>query len=193
VNTAQLIERCRAGDALAVEALVRAHEQAVYRLALSVLDDPAEADEAAQDSFVAALRALKSYRGEAAFTTWLYAITVNVCRARLRRRRAWGRLMRTLRAALRLGSNPPADPEAVVIQNEADADLWNAIAELDEKHRLPVILRYYQGFSIAEIAQRLGISEGTVHSRLFTARERLRAQLKERAEIMRDEGWEDEG
>jgi RNA polymerase sigma-70 factor (ECF subfamily) len=57
VDTAQLIERCRAGDALAIEALVRAHEQAVYRLALSMLDDPAEADEAAQDSFVAALRA----------------------------------------------------------------------------------------------------------------------------------------
>ena len=190
MDTAQLIERCRAGDALAVEALVRAHEQAVYRLALSILDDPAEADEAAQDSFVAALRALKSYRGEAAFTTWLYAITVNVCRARLRRRRTWGRLTTSLRALVQLGRDAPADPETVVIQNEADADLWNAIAELDEKHRLPVILRYYQGFSTAEIAHALGISEGTVHSRLFTARERLMAQLKARAELMRAEVWE---
>jgi RNA polymerase sigma-70 factor (ECF subfamily) len=186
VDTAQLIERCRAGEALAIEALIRAHEQAVYRLALSVLDDPAEADEAAQDSFVAALRALKSYRGESAFTTWLYAITVNVCRARLRRRRAWGRMMDALRTAFRLGSDAPADPEAVIIQHEADADLWNAVAALDEKHRLPVILRYYQGFSAAEVAQTLGISEGTVHSRLFTARERLRAQLKARTEVMHD-------
>jgi RNA polymerase sigma-70 factor (ECF subfamily) len=192
VDTAQLIERCRAGDALAVEALVRAHEQAVYRLALSVLDDPSEADEAAQDSFVAALRALKTYRGEAAFATWLYAITVNVCRARLRRRRAWGRMVDALRAAFRLGGDAPADPEAVVIQHESDADLWNAVAALDEKHRLPVILRYYQGFSTAEIARTLGIGEGTVHSRLFTARERLRAQLKERAEIMRAEEWKDD-
>jgi RNA polymerase sigma-70 factor, ECF subfamily len=191
VDTAQLIERCRAGDALAIEALVRAHEQAVYRLALSILDDPAEADEAAQDSFVAALRALKSYRGESAFTTWLYAITLNVCRARLRQRRTWGRLMNSLRALLRRRGDAPADPEAVVIQHEADADLWNAVAVLDEKHRLPVILRYYQGLSTAEIAQVLGISEGTVHSRLFTARERLRAQLKEQAEMMHDGGWGD--
>lgn len=191
MDTAQLIERCRAGDAPAIEALVRAHEQAVYRLALSILDDPAEADEAAQDSFVAALRALKTYRGESAFTTWLYAITLNVCRARLRQRRTWGRLMNSLRALLRVGGDAPADPEAVIIQNEADAELWNAVTELDEKHRLPVILRYYQGFSTSEIAQLLGISEGTVHSRLFTARERLRAQLKEQAELMRDEKWED--
>ena len=187
MDTAQLIERCRAGNAPAIEALVRAHEQAVYRLALSILDDPAEADEAAQDSFVAALEALKTYRGESAFTTWLYAITLNVCRTRLRRRRTWGRLMDSLRALLRLGGDAPANPEAVVIQNEADAELWNAVTELDEKHRLPVILRYYQGFSTAEIAQLLAISEGTVHSRLFTARERLRVRLKERAEVMRDE------
>ncbi len=191
MDTAQLIERCRAGDALAIEALVRAHGQAVYRLALSVLDDPAEADEAAQDAFVAALRALRTYRGQAAFATWLHTITLNVCRARLRRRRTWGRLMNSLRALLRPGGDAPADPEAVVIQNEADAELWNAVTELDDKHRLPVILRYYQGFSTAEIAQVLEISEGTVHSRLFTARERLRAQLKEQAEMMRDEKWED--
>ncbi len=191
MDTAQLIERCRAGDAPAIEALVRAHEQAVYRLALSLLDDPAEADEATQDSFVAALRALKTYRSQAAFTTWLYAITLNVCRARLRRRRTWGRLMNSLRALLRVGGDAPADPEAVVIQNEADTELWNAVTELDEKHRLPIILRYYQGFSTAETAQVLGISEGTVHSRLFTARERLRAHLKEQAEMMRDEKWED--
>ncbi len=191
MDTAQLIERCRAWDAPAIEALVRAHEQVVYRLALSILDDPSEADEAAQDSFVAALRALKTYRGEAAFTTWLYAITLNVCRARLRRRRTWGRLMNSLRALLRPGGDAPADPEAVVIQNEADAELWNAVTKLDEKHREPIILRYYQGSSTAEIAQVLGIGEGTVHSRLFTARERLRAQLKEQGEMMRDEKWED--
>jgi RNA polymerase sigma-70 factor (ECF subfamily) len=134
---------------------------------------------------------LRSYRGESAFTTWLYAITLNVCRTRLRRRRTWGRLMGSLRALFRTGGDAPADPEAVAIQNESNAELWNAVAALDEKHRLPVILRYYQGFSTAEVAQLLGISEGTVHSRLFTARERLRAHLKERAEVMRDEVWED--
>jgi RNA polymerase sigma-70 factor (ECF subfamily) len=99
--------------------------------------------------------------------------------------------MNSLRALLRVGGDAPADPEAVVIQNEADAELWNAVTELDEKHRLPIILRYYQGFSTSEIARLLEIGEGTVHSRLFTARERLRAHLKEHAELIGDEERED--
>ena len=176
VDTVELVAQCRAGDALAIETLVRDYRQPVYRLALSILDDPAEADEAAQDSFVAALRALDTFRGEAAFTTWLYAITINVCRARLRRRRTQTRLKAALRAVLRLRSNMP-DPEAAALREESDARVWQAVSALDEKHRLPVILRYYHDLSIAEIARTLKINEGTVHSRLHAARERLRVML----------------
>lgn len=190
MDTAQLIESCRAGDALAIEALVREHTPAVYRLALSLLDDGAEADGAAQDAFIAALSALDTYRGGAAFTTWLYAITVNVCRGRLRKRKTWGRVMDTLRAALQAGSGSPADPEAVVMQHEADAAVWRAVNALGEKHRLPVILRYYHGFSTAEIAQLLDLNEGTVHSRLNTARERLRQALRDRDKFTSAEEWE---
>jgi RNA polymerase sigma-70 factor (ECF subfamily) len=172
----QLLERCRAGDALAVEALINAHQDRVYRLALSILEDPAEADEAAQETFLAVLRSLDSFRGEAAFTTWLYAIVVNVCRMRRRRGRTWQRLQQTLAAALRLSDPPPA-PEAAVIQGEAQAALWRAVQKLGEKQRVPIILRYYHGCSVAEIAQVLELNEGTVHSRLSIARDRLRAAL----------------
>ena len=85
---AHLLASCQAGDAQAIAELVETYRPALFRLALSILDDPAEADEAAQDAFVAALGALRGYRREAAFTTWLYAITVNVCRGRLRRQGA---------------------------------------------------------------------------------------------------------
>jgi RNA polymerase sigma-70 factor (ECF subfamily) len=156
---------------------VRAHQQPVYRLGLSVLDDPAEAEEAAQDALVAAIKSLHTYRGDSAFTTWLYAITLNVCRTRLRKQRSRDRLMDTLKSIFHVGGDH-AHPEDVAIRSQADASVARAVNSLDEKHRLPVVLRYYNEFSIAEIAQLLDISEGTVHSRLFTARERLRGMLR---------------
>lgn len=172
----ELLERCRAGDALAIEALITAHQARVFRLALTLLDDPAEADEAAQEAFLAALRSLDTFRGQAAFTTWLYAIVVNVCRMRRRRGRTWQRLQQAVAGALRLNDPPPA-PEAAAIQNETRTALWSAVQQLGEKQRVPIILRYYHGLSVAEIAHLLNLNEGTVHSRLSIARDRLRAAL----------------
>ena len=97
----QLLQSCRAGEPAAIEQLVSTYRPAVFRLALSILDDAAEADEAAQDTFVAALRALGRYRGDAAFATWLYAIALNVCRGRLRQRRSRQRLLGLLQRWLR--------------------------------------------------------------------------------------------
>ncbi len=87
MDIAKIVQGCLDGEQTAIEALVRAYEKDLYRLSLSILDDPAEAEEATQDAFLAALKALASYRGEAALGTWLYRITLNVCRTRLRRRR----------------------------------------------------------------------------------------------------------
>jgi RNA polymerase sigma-70 factor, ECF subfamily len=177
-ETLQLLQLTQSDDGTAVEMFVRAHQQPVYRLALSVLDDPAEAEEAAQDALVAAIKSLHTYRGDSAFTTWLYAITLNVCRTRLRKQRSRDRLMDTLKSIFHVGGDLHAHPEDVAIRSQADASVARAVNSLDEKHRLPVVLRYYNEFSIAEIAQLLDISEGTVHSRLFTARERLRGMLR---------------
>ncbi len=177
-ETLQLLQLYQTDDDAAVEMFVRAHQQSVYRLALSVLDDPAEAEEAAQDALVSAINALHTYRGDSAFTTWLYAITLNTCRTRLRKHKSRDRLMETLRSLFRVGGETSPHPEEAAIRSEADAAVARAVSSLDEKHRLTVVLRYYNEFSIAEIAQLLDISEGTVHSRLFTARERLRVMLK---------------
>jgi RNA polymerase sigma-70 factor (ECF subfamily) len=70
-------------------------------------------------------------------------------------------------------------PESKAIQNEADKKLWQAIHTLDEKHRIPIILRYYHDLPVNEIAEMLGVPNGTVHSRLNHARERLRVWLKD--------------
>lgn len=178
METPQLISNCLDGDARAIELFVHEHEARIFRLALSILDDPREAEEAAQDALLAALGALHTYRNEATFSTWLYKITLNVCLRRLQKRRARERLKNTLHTLARFFSDPPDHPEKTLLQNEADAQLWNAVQTLDDKHRLPVILRYYHDLPIAEIAQILGVHEGTLHSRLNTARTRLRARLQ---------------
>ena len=173
----QWIAKCWEGEPLAIERLVQIHQQDVYRLALSILDDPDEADDATQEVFLAALRSLDSFRGDASLKTWLFSITINLCRSRLQRGKSRARLRQILQSLFRSNRT---HPESEAIQHEADSELWRAVHALDEKHRIPVILRYYHDLPVAEIAEILGIPVGTVHSRLNHARERLRTQLKER-------------
>ena len=176
VMDSRWLEQCREGDALAIERLVQTYQAEVYRLALSILDDPDEADDATQEAFVAALRALDSFRGESSLKTWLFRITVNVCRNRLSRAQSRGKLQQILQS---LFTQEQAHPEKEAVRIESDSALWRAVRTLDEKHRLPVILRYYHDLPVAEIAELLHIPVGTVHSRLNHARASLRLHLKE--------------
>ena len=178
VNTLQLLTLCQQGDALAIERLVNEYQPAIYRLAYTILEDSPEAEEVTQDVFVAALKALGSYRGEASLTTWLYAITVHVCCDRLHARRTRERLAQALQALAHIGRRQHASAEDETIRGEGEAAVRRAVNGLGEKHRLPVILRYYHGCSVAEIAKILKISEGTVCSRLSTARDQLRVRLR---------------
>ncbi len=173
------IELCKAGEISAFEKLIQDYQKDVFRLALSILDDPDEAEEGAQEAFVAAFRALDSFRADSSFKTWIFSITINICRTRLQRRRARDRLNHILYGLFYLQSKDNHLPEETIIQNEADAIMQRAIRMLDDKHRLPIILRYYHDLSVAEIAETLNIPQGTVHSRLNTARGQLRRVLKE--------------
>jgi RNA polymerase sigma-70 factor, ECF subfamily len=175
----QWFELCRAGEAQAVEKLIQAYQNEVYRLALSILDDSDEAEEGTQDAFIAVLRALDSFHGESSLKTWIFSITINICRTRLQRRKARERLKHITEDLFHLQSKNNQSPEKAVIQNESDLMIQCAIRGLDNKHRLPIILRYYHDLSVAEIAKTLDIPKGTVHSRLNIARERLRQVLKE--------------
>jgi RNA polymerase sigma-70 factor (ECF subfamily) len=174
-----LIEQCRVGDSSAIEHFVQTYQQDVYRLSLSILDDPIEAEEATQDALWAALRSLDSFRGAASLTTWLYSITVNICRTRLQRRKRRKGLIETLGGILHIYKTRQLSVEEHAIQNESEEMLWTAIHRMDEKHRIPIVLRYYHDLSVAEIATILQIPEGTVHSRLNTARRLLHDVLKE--------------
>jgi len=161
---------------LTIEALVREYYTYVLRLANTILLETHEAEDAAQETFIAANRALSSYRAEAQVTTWLTAIAVNVCRGHLRKRKILQGLQLVV-GGLQVLAGRPVLPEEATIQNEADRQLCLEINSLDEKHRIPIILRYVQGLTTPEIAAALGISEGTVRSRLYYARHTLSERL----------------
>lgn len=176
-----LLADCLAGDEAAVEALVRQYEGGVFRLALSVLNDPIEARDTAQEAFITALKSLRSYQ-TGSFKAWLYTITLNLSRSRLRKRKSLERLRHALTSLLRLDlQQRQALPEDIVIQNEKERLIWQTLSAMDDKHRLPLVLRYYNDLSVTEIAGMLGVPEGTIHSRLHIARERLRIELKKLA------------
>ena len=172
------LEQCREGDARAIERLVQTYQQDVYRMALSILDDPDDADDATQEVFLSALRGLASFQENASFKTWLFSIIINVCRSRLKRQKSRNRLKQILQSLFYMRGEQ-AHPEDEAVKNQADAALWRAIHSLDGKHRIPIVLRYYHDLPVAEIAAMLGVPTGTVHSRLNHAREQLRTQLKE--------------
>lgn len=181
-DTSTLLSGCYTGDEQAISEFIEAYRPDVFRMALSILDDPAEADEAAQDTLLRALRNLRTYRGVGKITTWLYTITLNVCRGRLRKRRSRQRLLNVLSGMFKTGSLESSKIEEQAIQNESDALVWRAVFSLPETLRIAVTLRYYHALPINEIAEILGISERAVHYRLRAAHETLRPALDERSE-----------
>lgn len=173
---ANTLSRCIAGDAQAIESLVQEYKDRLFRFCLSILDDPADAEDATQESLIAALKALKTYRQESSLQTWLFSIAMNVCRGQLRQRRRRARLAASAGPAPSTGSS--SNPEREMIESERSQAMWHAIQALDEKHRLTIVLRYYHELSVQEIAEVLQVPAGTVHSRLSIARNQLSAHLK---------------
>ncbi len=183
MDSKEFLAQCRAGDRVAIDQLVQEYQPQLFRLALSILDDgsqnrSADAQEITQDALLAGLRSLDSYRGEARLSTWLYSITVNLCRNHIRARNRRERVRTLFERLTTPIEDAPSQPEDVIIRKQADSSLFSIVQSLNEKHRLPVILRYYHDCSVAEIAQILDIPEGTVHSRLNTARKKMRNCLE---------------
>lgn len=149
----------------------------VYHLAYSFLGDPDEADDAAQESFLQATLHIDQYQCGTNLKNWLARITVNICRMKYRKQQSRRRLETVLR---RLASPMNAlmpSPEDAAIATEQQRLLRQAVDALDEKHRLPVLLRYVHGFAVPEIAHMLEEKEGTIHSRLHYACRKLRERL----------------
>lgn len=147
-------------------AAVLAAEPTLYRVAKTMLHSEADCADAAQQAILHAWEKLDGLRHKRYFKTWLTRILINECTTILRRR-------------TRLAPYEPELAEAIPAPAAEDhSDLYAALAALDEKYRLPVVLFYLEGFRTREIAELLRVPEGTVKSRLKTARELLRRDLK---------------
>jgi RNA polymerase sigma-70 factor (ECF subfamily) len=158
--------------------LVRQYETGVFRLALSIVRDQAEANEITQETFISALRSLPSYQDRKSFKAWLYTLALNHSRSHLRKQKTLERLRTTLGTIFRVETQKQVSPEEALIQSDKEAEIWKSLNQSDEPFRIVVILRYFHQLTIAEISEILSVNERTIHSRLHSAREKLRNALK---------------
>jgi RNA polymerase sigma factor (sigma-70 family) len=173
LDESDLIKRAQRGDAHAYEELVHAYQGIAFRTAYVIARNASDAEDAAQDGFVKAWRALGRFRAGAPFRPWLLRIVAN--EARNRRRSAGRRANLALRAATQEPSGDAApSPEAALLSSEQRAALLAAVNELPEDQQTVVSLRYFLGLSEHEVAETLGVPQGTVKSRTARALERLR-------------------
>jgi len=173
-----LVARSWRGDAQAYEELVHAYQGIAFRIAYLVVGNAADAEEAAQDGFVKAYRALWRFRPGAPFRPWLLQIVAN--EARNRRRSAGRREALRLRAGADVSGDAAPSPEATLLGAERREELLEAINRLSEPGRLAIACRYLLDLSEAETAAALGCRLGTVKSRVARALEQLRADLGEK-------------
>jgi RNA polymerase sigma-70 factor, ECF subfamily len=169
---ADLVSRAQAGRLDAFEELVRRHRTGTYRVALRMLADESDAEDATQDAFVQAWRNLGGFRADAAFSTWMYRIVTNRCLNMLRARRHTEPLPADREA-------PTSRPDRIAEGRWQLEDLKRAIGRLTPEQRAPLVLRELQGCSYEEIAQALDLSIPAVKSRLHRARLELLDALRQ--------------
>ena len=173
-----LIRRSQAGDEDAFAELFHKYKNLVYKTAYLMLGSTEDAEDALQEIFVRVYRSLSTFQpSKGSFTTWLYRITVNHCLNRRRKRRLF--TLPLDRVSPTSSTEHTSSPESQLAEEET---IQQALAQLSEKLRAVVILRYYQELSYAEIAQILDIPVGTVKSRLNSALRILRKELETAAE-----------
>lgn len=181
----RLVRRLQAGDTQAFETLVNRHKDRVLRMLVRILGDRQEAEDVAQDVFIAVFRHIHRFRGDARFQTWLLRIAANACRTRLKylKRRAHDRRISLSQGAedsqpsLILPSTVPT-PEALAMGTRLEAAIADELTQLDPEHRLLIVLRDVEGLPYDEVARVTGLAIGTVKSRLHRARTALKNRVK---------------
>lgn len=191
VRDRRLIRKLRQGDDRAFEELVGLYQNRIYGLMLRMIGNPEEAEDLAQEVFITVHRAIGSYRGEGRFYTWLYRIATNTCKNRIKYLRG-----RNFHRSVPVDETPEAHgaaadggplitlqsqiagPEAMTEGNRLQSAIQRELAQLDEEHRLLIVLRDVQGMSYQDILRVTGLQEGTLKSRLHRARIALKDRLK---------------
>jgi RNA polymerase sigma factor (sigma-70 family) len=175
-----MFTRAQRGDTAAYEEIVQRYQQVAFRTAYMITSSAAEAEEAAQDGFVKAFRAIGSFRAGADPRPWLLRIVANEARNRVRSVQRRHGLELRLAEGFRPGDAAPS-PETATVAAEDTTRLLQLVNALSDEDRLVVTSRYFLELSSEETAAALGIPEGTVKSRLSRALARLRASYEEAA------------
>ncbi len=165
LDEATLVVRAQEGDARAFELLAQGHQDALYRLAVRVMGDRAEAEDALQEALISALRSVERFERRSAVRTWLYRIVVNASLDRLRRNAA--------RPSSSIEGHDPADPADDAARLADRMDVMAALQQLSPGQRAAVVLVHVEGMSVAEAAEVLDLPEGTVKSRCSRGRAQL--------------------
>jgi RNA polymerase sigma-70 factor (ECF subfamily) len=182
-DTAELVRRAQEGDGAAMERLVARYDRYVLGVALLTLGDRSEAQDAAQEALIKAMRGLKGFKGKSTFDTWLYRVTVNTCRDFQRRQ---ARRRETPLDDTRPDLMAAGGPVKATLDNERRQAIWEAVQSLEPSLREVVVLRYYLDMSGSEIAEVTDAPPGTVYWRLHQAREAL-APLLAQDDTLSDE------
>ena len=177
----EIIRSVLRGNVNDFEKLVTAYEKNVYNIALRMVGDPDDAADMTQETFIKAYRALSGFRGDSKFSSWLYRIASNVCLDFLRSRSRHPQVSLSAvdeddRATFEL-PDMRQNPEEQLMKKLGMEAVRRGLEQLPEQQRQILVLRELGGLSYAELAQTLGLEEGTVKSRIFRARKRLCALL----------------
>lgn len=175
IKDKELVVRCLQGDQEAFRSLFDRFFDELYRTAFVLMKSPADADDAVQETFIRAFQSLHTYDLDRPFRPWIHRILLNVCKDVWKRRR-W--LFIPLDYAYNVRDQHAPDPEAHVIHDEELNRLAQAIRELSPKHQAVVALYFLNEMRIADVAEVVGIPEGTVKSRLHHAVRALRKRLE---------------
>jgi len=169
----EAIERCRQGDIDGLEPIYRQYRELVFRICYRMAADSARAQDWTQEIFIRVFEKIRSYKGNARFSTWLYRVATNYCLDQLKATRKTVPL-----ESIRLQA-ADTDPEKSVSMQERRLAVWTALQHLSPKLRAVLVLKELEGLSYLRISQILDIREGTVGSRLNQARKQLAKRLLE--------------
>jgi RNA polymerase sigma-70 factor (ECF subfamily) len=174
-----LITRAAGGDPAAFQALVERHRSMVYRVAYQFAGNHFDAEDIAQEVFIKVYRSLDKFRQDAQLTSWMYRIVMNACIDHRRRQQPAGAAPFGEEAELKLLNTPEETPgpEARAYAGELGQVLESEINRLPQGQRIVFIMRHHQGLKLGEIADALGLAEGTVKRQLHAAVHRLRHAL----------------
>ena len=172
-----LIAAAKGGDASAFETLMGAYERKVYDLCLRMMGNPHDGEDCAQEAMLRIWQRLSQYRGDSAFSTWVYRVTASCCLDALRRRRPQSSLEAMQEDGFDARDDAPTPPEAHEAR-EMQRAIAGALADVPADMRSVFLLRDVHGLSVEDTARALGISGGTVKSRLSRVREKLARSLR---------------